>query len=106
MKTWPTFLYQQKQDLGSTALRLSIWSRVLILVQMSSRLPKVSPDFDRQVTSCFIKMYLLLFEESRDDHTSISALTQFGILYVSSWTKLEDILKTCGKLGACEFLIV
>ena len=26
---------------------------------------------------------------------------QFGILYVSSWTKLEDILKICG-LGVCD----
>ena len=91
-----------KQDLGSTALRLSIWSRVLILVQMSSRLSKVSPDFDRQVTNCFMKMCLLISRVCRWSHQHLSSdpVWDFVCHFLGNIRRHSEDMWT---LGVCDF---
>ena len=49
-------------------------------------------------------MYLLVFQESADGHTSISAQIQFCVfLYVKSLATLEDLFEDMWTLGVCDF---
>ena len=78
-------------------------SRVLTLSSYSPQDYPKCIHFDRRVTSCFMKMFLLVFEESADGHTNISALTQFGILVCHFLGNIRRHFEDMWNLGVCDF---